>query len=69
MFENLFQPMHLLVILFIALLVFGPKKLPQVAAQLGKYLAQFQRMKREVLDQVHAEVLRLEESKKATEGS
>ena len=29
MFEGLFQPMHLLVIFFIALLVFGPKKLPE----------------------------------------
>ena len=28
MVEGLFQPMHLLVIFFIALLVFGPKKLP-----------------------------------------
>ena len=27
MFEGLFQPMHLLVILVIALLVFGPKRL------------------------------------------
>jgi sec-independent protein translocase protein TatA len=30
MLDNLFQPMHLLVILFIALLVFGPKKLPEL---------------------------------------
>ena len=29
MLEGLFQPMHLLVIFFIALLVFGPKKLPE----------------------------------------
>jgi Sec-independent protein translocase protein TatA len=29
MFEGLFQPMHLLVIFGIALLVFGPKKLPE----------------------------------------
>jgi len=28
MFEGLFQPMHLVVILIIAILVFGPKKLP-----------------------------------------
>ena len=28
--EGLFQPMHLLVIAFIALLVFGPKKLPEL---------------------------------------
>jgi sec-independent protein translocase protein TatA len=34
--DNLFQPTHLLVILFIALLVFGPKKLPE----LGKGLAE-----------------------------
>lgn len=31
MLDNLFQPMHLLVILFIALLVFGPKNCPSSA--------------------------------------
>ena len=30
MFEGLFQPMHLLVIFFIALLVFGPRKLTEL---------------------------------------
>ena len=35
MFEGLFQPMHLLVILGIALLVFGPKKLPELGKGLG----------------------------------
>lgn len=35
MFEGIFQPTHLLVIFFIALLVFGPKKLPK----LGKGIA------------------------------
>lgn len=35
MFEGLFQPMHLLVILGIALLVFGPKKLPELGRGLG----------------------------------
>jgi mttA/Hcf106 family len=33
MFEGLFQPMHLLVIFGIALLVFGPKKLPELGAE------------------------------------
>jgi sec-independent protein translocase protein TatA len=35
MFEGLFQPMHLLVIAGIALLVFGPKKLPELGKGLG----------------------------------
>lgn len=36
MIEGLFQPMHLLVIFFIALLVFGPKKLPELGKGLGE---------------------------------
>ena len=36
MFEGLFQPMYLLVIFFIALLVFGPKKLPELGKGLGE---------------------------------
>jgi len=35
MFEGLFQPTHLLVILVIAILVFGPKKLPELGKGLG----------------------------------
>jgi sec-independent protein translocase protein TatA len=34
--EGLFQPMHLLVIFFIALLVFGPRKLPELGKGLGE---------------------------------
>ena len=37
--EDLFQPMHLLVILGIALLVFGPKKLPELGKGLGEGIA------------------------------
>jgi len=36
MFEGLFQPMHLLVIFFIALLFFGPRKLPELGKGLGE---------------------------------
>jgi len=36
MFEGLFQPMHLLVIFAIALLVFGPKKLPELGKGIGE---------------------------------
>jgi sec-independent protein translocase protein TatA len=35
MFEGLFQPMHLLIIFGIALLVFGPKKLPELGKGIG----------------------------------
>ena len=38
MLENLFRPMHLLVIFFIALLVFGPKKLPELGKGIGEGL-------------------------------
>ena len=36
MFEGLFQPMHLLIIFAIALLVFGPRKLPELGKGLGE---------------------------------
>ena len=35
MLEGLFQPMHLLVILLICLLVFGPRRLPELGKGLG----------------------------------
>jgi sec-independent protein translocase protein TatA len=41
MFEGLFQPMHLLVILGIALLVFGPRKLPELGKGLGESIRGF----------------------------
>lgn len=41
MFEGLFQPMHLLVIFVIALLVFGPKKLPELGKGLGEGIRGF----------------------------
>jgi sec-independent protein translocase protein TatA len=34
--EGLFAPMHLLVIFAIALLIFGPKKLPELGKGLGE---------------------------------
>jgi sec-independent protein translocase protein TatA len=41
MFEGLLQPMHLVVILGIALLVFGPKKLPELGKGLGEGIRGF----------------------------
>jgi sec-independent protein translocase protein TatA len=41
MFEGLFQPMHLLLILGIALLFFGPKRLPELGKGLGTSIRDF----------------------------
>jgi len=41
MFEGLFQPMHLLVLFGIALLVLGPKKLPELGKGLGESIRVF----------------------------
>jgi sec-independent protein translocase protein TatA len=41
MFEGLFEPMHLLVILIVGLLVFGPKKLPELGKGLGEGIKGF----------------------------
>jgi len=49
MFEGLMQPMHLLVILFIALLFFGPSKLGDLGKGLGDGIRHFKNAMREGL--------------------
>ncbi len=41
MIEGLFQPLHLLIIAGIALLVFGPKKLPELGKGFGDAIRGF----------------------------
>jgi TatA/E family protein of Tat protein translocase len=41
MLEGLFQPMHLLIIFGVALLVFGPKKLPELGKGIGEGIRGF----------------------------
>lgn len=41
MFEGLLQPSHLLIILVVALFIFGPKKLPELGQGLGKGIRSF----------------------------
>jgi sec-independent protein translocase protein TatA len=41
MIEGLFQPTHLLIIAGIALLIFGPKKLPEFGKGLGEGIRGF----------------------------
>ncbi len=41
--RGLFQPLHLLLILFIVLIIFGPGKLPQIGEGLGKSIRGFKK--------------------------
>jgi sec-independent protein translocase protein TatA len=41
--RGLFQPMHLLLILFIVLIIFGPGKLPELGEGLGKSIKAFKK--------------------------
>ncbi len=43
MMRGLFQPMHLLIILGIALVIFGPGKLPELGAGLGRAIRNFKK--------------------------
>ena len=54
------------VFLFVlALIVFGPKKLPEIARQAGKLLAELRRASNEFKSQIETEVAHLEIQKEA----
>ncbi len=38
---DLFTPMHIIVLLIVALLIFGPKRLPEIGSGLGKSIREF----------------------------
>jgi len=48
---------ELLVILVVALVVLGPKRLPEVARALGKAMAEFRRQTAEVVDEFQVQAL------------
>ena len=43
MFEGLMQPMHLILILLIVLIIFGPGKLPELGKGLGQSIREFKK--------------------------
>jgi sec-independent protein translocase protein TatB len=55
----------ILFILFLALIIFGPKRLPEVARQVAKYLAQFRVMRDDLKRQLESELLNIELEEKA----
>ena len=46
--DGLFQPLHLLIIAVIALVVFGPKRLPELGKGLGEAIRGFKQSMREI---------------------
>jgi sec-independent protein translocase protein TatB len=51
---------------FLALIIFGPKKLPEIARQVGKYLNEFKRASNEFKAQIEQEIAHLEVENKPT---
>jgi sec-independent protein translocase protein TatB len=49
---------------FLALVIFGPKKLPEIARQAGKLLAELRRASNEFRSQIETEIAHLEVEKK-----
>ncbi len=43
MLGDLLQPLHLMLILVVALLVFGPRRLPELGGAVGKTIREFQK--------------------------
>ncbi|MBI5653770.1 MAG: twin-arginine translocase TatA/TatE family subunit [Chloroflexi bacterium] len=42
------QPTHIIIILFVALIIFGPRLLPELARAVGKSIAEFRNVAREL---------------------
>jgi Sec-independent protein translocase protein TatA len=49
----------ILFIVLLALVIFGPRKLPELVSHVGKYVAQFRLMKRELMEQMEAEMSKI----------
>ncbi len=56
------QPIHLLVIAVVALIIFGPSRLPEIGQGAGKALREFRQGFREMSENVMGEANRAEEN-------
>jgi len=66
MFGSIGMP-ELIVIFFIALIIFGPRKLPELGRSLGKSLGEFKRASNELRHSLEDEI-RLEEQRTPKDG-
>jgi len=58
-----------LFILVLALVIFGPKRLPEIARQIVKFMAQFRMMRDDLKRQLESEFLKIELEEKAKTSS
>ena len=47
---SLLSPIHIIIILLVALLVFGPKRLPEIGRSLGQGLRELKKASRDITD-------------------
>ena len=55
MFDGILAPQHLLIILVIVLVIFGPKRLPEIGRGLGKGIREFKGSMNEVISETGEE--------------
>ncbi|PSR20771.1 MAG: twin-arginine translocase TatA/TatE family subunit [Sulfobacillus acidophilus] len=48
---DILSPIHIIILLIIALLVFGPKRLPEIGAGLGKSIREFKQSMNGIMDE------------------
>jgi len=53
-------PGELILILLLAFIMFGPKKLPEMARTWGKFMAEFKKASNEFQGQIHEEIRKME---------
>jgi sec-independent protein translocase protein TatA len=64
MFEGLLQPMHLILILIIVLIIFGPGKLPELGSSIGKAIRGFKQAMNEPEKKSEEEAKKIENKDK-----
>jgi sec-independent protein translocase protein TatA len=50
------QPIHIVIIIVVALLIFGPKRLPEMGRNIGKAMSEFRKGAKEMTDGFREEV-------------
>jgi Tat protein translocase TatB subunit len=51
---------EIVLIMLLALLLYGPRKLPEIARTIGKFMAEFRRASSDFQNQIHSEIRKLE---------